>query len=73
MWVRSLGQEDHLEEVMATRSGILAWRDSINRGAWRTMAHRVMKSQTQLKLLVYIYVHVHAYMFLFCFPFVFFP
>ena len=26
MWVRSLGQEDPLEEGMATHSGILAWR-----------------------------------------------
>ena len=26
MWVRSLGQEDPLEESMATRSNILAWR-----------------------------------------------
>ena len=26
--VRSLGQEDPLEEEMATRSGILAWRIS---------------------------------------------
>ena len=25
-WVRSLGQEDPLEEGMATHSGILAWR-----------------------------------------------
>ena len=25
-WVRSLGQEDPLEEGMATPSGILAWR-----------------------------------------------
>ena len=25
-WVRSLGQEDPLEEVMATYSNILAWR-----------------------------------------------
>ena len=25
-WVQSLGQEDPLEEGMATRSGILAWR-----------------------------------------------
>ena len=25
-WVRSLGQEDPLEESMATRSNILAWR-----------------------------------------------
>ena len=26
MWVRSLGQEDPLEEEMATHSKILAWR-----------------------------------------------
>ena len=26
MWVRSLGREDPLEEGMATRSSILAWR-----------------------------------------------
>ena len=26
MWVRSLGQEDPLEEGMATHSYILAWR-----------------------------------------------
>ena len=26
MWVRSLGQEDSLEEGMATHSTILAWR-----------------------------------------------
>ena len=26
MWVRSLGQEDPLEEGMATPSSVLAWR-----------------------------------------------
>ena len=26
MWVRSLGQEDPLEEKMATHSSVLAWR-----------------------------------------------
>ena len=26
IWVRSLGQEDPLEKVMATHSSILAWR-----------------------------------------------
>ena len=26
IWVQSLGQEDPLEEVMATHSSILAWR-----------------------------------------------
>ena len=37
MWVWSLGQKDHLEEVMATHSGILAWRDSINRGVYKSI------------------------------------
>ena len=26
MWVQSLGQEDPLEEAMATHSSVLAWR-----------------------------------------------
>ena len=26
MWIRSLGQEEPLEEVMATHSSTLAWR-----------------------------------------------
>ena len=28
MWVQSLGQEDHLEENMATHSSILPWKIS---------------------------------------------
>ena len=32
--VRSLGQEDPLEENMATHSSILAWRIRMDRGAW---------------------------------------
>ena len=32
-WVRSLGWEDALEEVMETNSSILAWRISMDRGA----------------------------------------
>ena len=34
-WVRSLGLEDPLEEGVATHSSILAWRISMDRGAWR--------------------------------------
>ena len=46
--VRSLGQEDPLEESMATHSSILlgefhGW------GAWRATVHGVTKSQTRLK------------------------
>ena len=35
MWVRSLGQEDPLEEGMATHSSIRAWRIPMDKGAWR--------------------------------------
>ena len=43
---RSLGWEDPLEEGMATHSSILAWRISMDRGAWKAMVHGVAKSQT---------------------------
>ena len=42
-WVRSLGQKDPLEEGMATRSSILAWRNPWTRGAWRATVHGVAK------------------------------
>ena len=47
-WVRSLGWADPLEEGMATRSSILAWRIPTDRGAWRAMVPGVTKSRTQL-------------------------
>ena len=50
-WIRCLGWEDPLEEGMATHSSILAWRISMDRGAWWATAHRVAKSQTRLKWL----------------------
>ena len=34
IWVLSRGWEDPLEEEMATHSSILAWRKSMDRGAW---------------------------------------
>ena len=46
--VQSLGQEDLLEEEMATHSSILAWRISPDRGAWRATVHGVAQSQTRL-------------------------
>ena len=46
MQVRSLGQEDPLEEDMATHSSILAWRIPIDRAAWQAVVHRVTKSRT---------------------------
>ena len=54
MWVQSLGQEDPLEEGMATHSSILA----MDRLAWQAMVQRVTKSQMGLKLLR---LHTHTY------------
>ena len=34
-WGPSLGQEDPLEEGMATHSSIFAWRIPMDRGAWQ--------------------------------------
>ena len=45
MWVQSLGQEDPLENEMATYSSILA----MDRGVWQVMVCMVTKNQTQLR------------------------
>ena len=45
-WIQSLGWEDPLEKGMATHSSILAWRISMDRGAWLATFHGVTKSQT---------------------------
>ena len=45
MWVQSLGQEDSLEEGIATHCSILAWR--IPGGAWPATVPEVAKSLTQ--------------------------
>ena len=49
MRVQSLGREEPLEEGMATHSNILAWRISIDTGAWQAIVPRVSKNRTQLK------------------------
>ena len=46
--VRSLGQEDHLEEEIITHPSILAWKNPMDRGAWQATVHGVAKSRTQL-------------------------
>ena len=51
MWVWSLDQEDSLEEEMATHASILAWRTSMDRGAWWATVHGVLRSWTWLKWL----------------------
>ena len=42
-WVQSLGQEDPLEEGMATHPSILAWRIPMDRGAWQATVHGGIK------------------------------
>ena len=42
------GLEDPLEEGMTTHSSILAWRISMDRGAWRVTVHGVANSRTRL-------------------------
>ena len=46
--VQSLAWEDPLEEGMAPRSNILAWRIPLDREAWRATVHGVTKDRTQL-------------------------
>ena len=46
-WVQSLGYKDPPEEGMATHSSILAWRISMDRGAWKATVHGVPKSRTK--------------------------
>ena len=45
--VQSLGQEDLLEEGMATHSSILAWRIPMVRGAWQAPVHEVAIQRNQ--------------------------
>ena len=47
-WVRPLGGEDPLEEGMTTDSSILAWRISMDQGAWWAAVHAVTASWTRL-------------------------
>ena len=43
MQVHSLGREDPLEEGMATRSSILAWRIPVDRGAARLQSRELQR------------------------------
>ena len=46
MQIRSLGWEDPLKKEMATRSSIFCLENSMDRGSWWDMVHRLAKSQT---------------------------
>ena len=50
IWVQSLGWEDPLQEGMATRSSILAWRIPVDRGAWQATVHGGAESDTTERL-----------------------
>ena len=45
-WVQSLGQENPLEEGMATHSSFFGWRIPIDKGARQATEPGVAKSQT---------------------------
>ena len=45
-WVRSLGQEDSLEEGMAAHASILSWRIYMDRGSHRVRHDRMTKHVT---------------------------
>ena len=47
--LQSLGQEDPLEEGMATHSSVLAWRTPVDREAWWATVHGVTQGRTRLK------------------------
>ena len=53
----NLSQEDPLEEGTATHSGILAWSNLMDRGAWKASVHSVEKSRMGLKV---TYTHTHT-------------
>jgi len=46
-WVQSLGQEDPLEEEMATYSSMPAGKIHEQRGGWQAIVHGVAESQTR--------------------------
>ena len=60
-WVWSLGQEDPLEEEMATYSSILAWEIPWTEKPGRLQSMGVGKSQTCLSTRAYTHIHTHTH------------
>jgi len=57
MWetrVQSLGWEDPLEKEMAIHSSTVAWKNPMDRGAWKATVHRVAKSWTRLSDFIFL-------------------
>ena len=48
MRIQSLGWKDPLDYEMATHASILAWKNFMDRRAWRATVPAVTKSQTRL-------------------------
>ena len=44
--VQSLGRGDTLEKEMTTHSGIIVWKNHMDRDAWQATVHGVTKSWT---------------------------
>ena len=59
--VRSLGQEDPMEEDMATHSSILAWENPMDSGAWWATVHGVAKRRTWLSNFTFFSFLVYPY------------
>ena len=53
--LQSLGQEDPLEKEMATHCSILAWKNSMGRGAWKATVHGVTKKSDMTE-----HTHTHV-------------
>ena len=54
-WAQSLGQDNSLEEEMATHSSILAEKNPMDRGAWQATVHGITESQTWLSTAQEVY------------------
>ena len=59
--VQSLGREIPLEKEMATYISILAWKKSMDRGAWQATDHGVAKSRTRLSKRTCVHTRVRTH------------
>ena len=60
-WVRSLGQEDPLEEEMITHSRILVLYNLKNRGAWQAKGYGVAESDMTERLHYFLFSYWESY------------
>ena len=60
-WVWSLGQEDPLAKDIAAHSSILAWENSVDRGAWRAIVHGIRKSQHNWETNTFTFMYTYGW------------